>query len=173
MIKKISISGFRNFPDKPILNINLIKEGLILIGGHNAKGKTSIFHSLGFIFGGNKGFYAQNRIRNFVNSDPNIHFALVKIILDNSPQDGIMPFPGILEEEVTIERLMGKKGNQEDYIKFCGKQISPSELRDILRRAHINPDNPYQFVGQEQLTSIISKSPPTIGSINPDKLKIM
>lgn len=154
MIKKLSISGFRNFTDDPISELDLISNGFILIGGSNGSGKSTIFYALQFVFGAKKGRFEHKKIRRLINKNENINFTKVSVTLDNSNND--IPF---LNENVTIERNLGKINSEYDSFKLNGEEKNLGEIRDFLKTIHIDPDNPFQFAEQGKLTSILIKSP--------------
>lgn len=158
MIESIEISGFRVFSGEKRYRIPLIPDGFILIGGLNALGKTSIYQSLRFAFAGNKDSLSRSKIKGLVNYNSNTSYAMVQVQLKNRLSDGSIIFPGINENKVIIERVIGKYNSDNDYIRVNGNVITASDLRSMLRQAHIDADNPYQFVGQGQLATIITKS---------------
>ena len=157
MIESIEICGFKVFPGDKIFKIDLIPEGLILIGGPNARGKSSIYQGLGFSFIGTKGVFSRKRKRNLVNDDE--EYGMVRVKLRNSLSDGSKAFPGIEKESLIIERVMGRINSEDDYIKLNDVKMTQSEIKSILLQAHIDPDNPYQFISQGELPDIIKKTP--------------
>ena len=159
MIENIEVCGFRVFPGEKIYSIDIKPEGFILIGGLNGTGKTSLYYSLGFAFGGNKGVFSRNRIRSLVNYNDNTEYARIKVTLQNKSINRKRLFSGIEEDYIIIERVIGKENADNDSIKVNNMRVNRSELRSILRQVHIDPGNPFQFVEQGQLASIISKSP--------------
>ena len=157
MIESIEVCGFKVFPGSKIFKIDLIPEGFILIGGPNFRGKSSIYQGLGFSLIGTKGVFSRNRKRNLVNYDE--EYCMVRVHLRNFLRDGSKAFPGIETKSLVIERVIGKTNSNNDYIKVNGINMTPSELKSILLQAHIDPNNPYQFVSQGELPEIINKTP--------------
>jgi len=157
LIESIELCGFKVFPGDKKFKVDLIPEGFILIGGPNARGKSSIYQGLGFSLIGTKGVFSRNRKKNLVNYDED--FCMVRVHLRNLLNDGSKAFPGFESKSLVIERVIGKESSNNDYIKVNGINMTPNELTSILRQANIDPNNPYQFVSQGELPEIINKTP--------------
>lgn len=169
IIKRIIIKNFRLFDDKP--RIFEFEGGFTQIIANNGDGKTSLWLALKIGLTGNipikMGRLGEDGIIFFPKNDSkkeskeiqeNTNSEII-IILNNSKKDGIRPFYLLdnEEDEIIIHTTIPPAGLVKYNVN--GRNWKKSDLREVLNRLSINPDDPFLFLEQNKTTSLLEQGP--------------
>ncbi len=150
MIKRLSLRNFMSYASADIP----LSPGVNFVCGPNGSGKSSILIAISLALGlsrTERGRKLSDLIR--WGSDR----ALIRLVLDNSPVDGVRPWPEFDTDELEIERSLTKSGSYP--LKIDGLPSTKEELTALIRRQGINPDNMLIIMQQDMVEEFSLLSP--------------
>lgn len=112
-----------------------LEPGLNIITGPNGAGKSSILLAISVAMGQTYTERAK-RLSDLIRRGKD--YAIVSIVLDNTPKSGKRPFP-YKQDEIVISRILKKTGDYPFQINYS--YATKMEVERLLRRANINPEN--------------------------------
>lgn len=153
-LNKVIIQGFKSFQRKTVIPFF---EGMTAIVGENGSGKSNIVEAIQFVLGKRSSNLRAEKMEHLIFNGGNgrkpSEFAEVTLFFDNSSGK----FDEFLDEhkdEITIGRKITR--SYSTY-KFMGKNCQRDLIDRILKKMGI--DSEHNFIKQEEITSIIKKSP--------------
>lgn len=128
------------------------------IFGANGSGKSAILTAINLAFGG-IGRERQELLKNFIRHGE--VKAIIKVVLRNSV---ILPNKGLVhvfeeyppDSKIVIERIITPESS---YFKLNGKKISKDKLISKLLKVNMTYRNPFYFIPQERITSLVDLKP--------------
>lgn len=124
------------------------KNGLNIIVGPNGAGKSSILLGISLALGQSHTERGR-KLSDLIRFGKDI--ARVSIVFDNSEVGGEKPFPSIRSDSVVLTRILRRDGNY--YFEVNYRSSSKSEVRYLLSRVGLNPDNLLIIMHQNMIES--------------------
>eukprot|EP00871_Galdieria_phlegrea_P005779 jgi/Galph1/689/GphlegSOOS_G5386.1 len=146
-IHSIVLSGFKSYRDTVV--INELSPGHNVIVGRNGAGKSNFFDAIRFVL--------SDAYSNLRNNDRNallhegtykVPSAYVEITFDNS--DGRLPFD---KDQVTLRRIISQ--TKDEYV-IDKKNVTRTEVFNLLETAGFSKSNPYYIVQQGKISAMCS-----------------
>ena len=149
-IKQITISGFKSY--REAVGAGPFSPGHSVVVGRNGSGKSNFFDAVRFVLSDT---YASLRAEERVallheGAGASVLSAYVEILFDNS--DGRLPFD---KDEVTLRRMVGLK--KDEYV-LDRKNVTRSEVFNLLESAGFSRANPYYIVQQGKVAALCAMS---------------
>eukprot|EP00189_Rhodosorus_marinus_P000852 CAMPEP_0113958638 /NCGR_PEP_ID=MMETSP0011_2-20120614/3580_1 /TAXON_ID=101924 /ORGANISM="Rhodosorus marinus" /LENGTH=1190 /DNA_ID=CAMNT_0000969621 /DNA_START=394 /DNA_END=3966 /DNA_ORIENTATION=- /assembly_acc=CAM_ASM_000156 len=151
-VKQITISGFKSYRDDVVAGP--FSEGHNVVVGRNGSGKSNFFDAVRFVLSDTfANLRAEDRIA-LLNEGAGVSVlsAYVEIVFDNS--DGRLPYE---KDDVALRRMIGLK--KDEYV-LERKNVSRSEVFNLLESAGFSRSNPYYIVQQGKVASLVSMTDP-------------
>ncbi|CAB4012064.1 structural maintenance of chromosomes 3-like, partial [Paramuricea clavata] len=116
--------------------------------GRNGSGKSNFFHAIQFVLSDEYSHMRQEERQSLLHegSGPRVISAYVEIIFDNS--DNRLP---IEKEDVSLRRVIGSKKDQYFLDK---KNVTKTDVMNLLESAGFSRSNPYYIVKQGKITQL-------------------
>jgi len=159
MLKSLELTGFKSFAKKTELNF---KSKITAIVGPNGSGKSNVAEAFRFVLGEQsiksmRGKRGEDLIWNGSTEISRANRAGVKITLDNtgnflSSATGGSALGGDFEE-VIIERVVNRDGNNEYYLN--GSLVRLKDIFELLSQAHIGASG-HHIISQGEADRILS-----------------
>ncbi|CAD7971335.1 unnamed protein product [Amoebophrya sp. A120] len=140
-IKQVIIEGFKTYKQQTPLPINF-HPGSNIVVGFNGSGKSNFFNAILFVISDEFGQLRPEMKKTLLHegAGQQVLTAYVELVFCN--KSGKLPIP---KEEVKLRRVIGLTKDQ--YI-LDGKQITKSEVFNLLESAGFAKNNPYYIVKQ-------------------------
>jgi len=146
-IQSIVISGFKSYRDT--VTINDLSPGHNVVVGRNGSGKSNFFDAIRFLlsdaYTNLRNNERQALLHEGVSKAPS---AFVEITFDNS--DGRMPFD---KDQVTLRRIISQ--TKDEYV-LDKKNVTRTEVFNLLETAGFSKSNPYYIVQQGRIAALCS-----------------
>ncbi|XP_028403208.1 structural maintenance of chromosomes protein 3-like [Dendronephthya gigantea] len=145
-IKQVIIQGFRSYRDQVIIDPFSPKHNVIV--GRNGSGKSNFFYAIQFVLSDEFSHMRQEERQALLHegSGPRVISAFVEIIFDNS--DNRLP---IDREDVSLRRVIGSKKDQYFLDK---KNVTKTDVMNLLESAGFSRSNPYYIVKQGKINQL-------------------
>ena len=152
MLKSLEIAGFKSFAKKTELNF---RSPITAIVGPNGSGKSNVAEAFRFVLGEQsmksmRGKRGEDLIWNGSAEVSRAGRASVKLWLDNAGKIFTIDF-----DEVTIERVVNRDGNNEYFLN--GSQVRLKDVFEILAQAHIGSSG-HHIISQGEADRILTAS---------------
>lgn len=149
-IKQITISGFKSYRDATIAGP--FSPGHNVVVGRNGSGKSNFFDAVRFVLSDTfSSLRAEERVALLhEGAGASVLSAYVEMLFDNS--DGRLPSE---RDEVSLRRMIGLK--KDEYI-LDRKNVSRSEVFNLLESAGFSRSNPYYIVQQGKVAALCGMS---------------
>lgn len=149
-IKSITISGFKSYRDATVAGP--FSAGHNCVVGRNGSGKSNFFDAVRFLLADS---YAHLRGEERVallheGAGASVLSAYVEMVFDNS--DGRLPFD---RDTVALRRMVGL---QKDEYVLDRKNVTRSEVFNLLESAGFSRSNPYYIVQQGKVAALCAMS---------------
>ncbi|GJQ12768.1 hypothetical protein GpartN1_g4559.t1 [Galdieria partita] len=146
-IQAIVISGFKSYRD--IVKISDLSPGHNVVVGRNGSGKSNFFDAIRFLlsdaYTNLRNSERQALLHEGVSKAPS---AFVEITFDNS--DGRLPFD---KDQVTLRRIISQ--TKDEYV-LDKKNVTRTEVFNLLETAGFSKSNPYYIVQQGRISALCS-----------------
>lgn len=150
VITEVKLNNFMSYD-----NVSLpISPNFNVIVGRNGAGKTSIISAIKIALG-SLGRERHRLLDRYISHGEKA--ARISIVIGNKNSDGERIFTDLNNEEVEITRIL-RKGKQSLF-RLNGKSIQLRNLKALLFKAGINPDNPLVTIPQGQVNDLIKAKP--------------
>ncbi|XP_032229709.1 structural maintenance of chromosomes protein 3 [Nematostella vectensis] len=146
-IKQVIIQGFRSYRDQTIIEPFSSKHNVIV--GRNGSGKSNFFFAIQFVLSADEFSNLRQEERQALlheGTGPRVVSAFVELIFDNS--DNRLP---IEKDEVSLRRVIGAKKDQYFLDK---KNVTKSDVMNLLESAGFSRSNPYYIVKQGRINQL-------------------
>eukprot|EP00794_Sanderia_malayensis_P002478 gene2478-2853_t len=145
-IKQVIIQGFRSYRDQTVIEPFSSKHNIVV--GRNGSGKSNFFLAIQFVLSDEFSHMSPEERRQLLHegTGPQVLSAFVEIIFDNS--DNRIP---IDKEEVSLKRVIGSKKDQYFLDK---KNVTKTDVMNLLESAGFSRSNPYYIVKQGRITQL-------------------
>lgn len=146
-IKQVIIQGFRSYRDQTIIEPFSPKHNIIV--GRNGSGKSNFFFAIQFVLSADEFSNLRQEERQALlheGTGPRVLSAYVELIFDNS--DNRIP---IEKDEVSLRRVIGSKKDQYFLDK---KNVTKSDVMNLLESAGFSRSNPYYIVKQGRINQL-------------------
>lgn len=145
-IKQVIIQGFRSYRDQTVIEEFSPKHNVVV--GRNGSGKSNFFLAIQFVLSDEFSHMRQEERQQLLHegTGPRVVSAYVEIIFDNS--DNRIP---IDKEEVTLRRVIGSKKDQYFLDK---KNVTKTDVMNLLESAGFSKSNPYYIVKQGKINQL-------------------
>jgi len=145
-IKQVIIQGFRSYRDQTVIEPFSPKHNVVV--GRNGSGKSNFFLAIQFVLSDEFSHMRQEERQQLLHegSGPRVVSAYVEIIFDNS--DNRIP---IEKEEITLRRVIGSKKDQYFIDK---KNVTRTDVMNLLESAGFSRSNPYYIVKQGKINQL-------------------
>ncbi|XP_027039126.1 structural maintenance of chromosomes protein 3-like [Pocillopora damicornis] len=146
-IKQVIIQGFRSYRDQTIIEPFSPKHNIIV--GRNGSGKSNFFFAIQFVLSADEFSNLRQEERQALlheGTGPRVLSAYVELIFDNT--DNRIP---IEKEEVSLRRVIGSKKDQYFLDK---KNVTKSDVMNLLESAGFSRSNPYYIVKQGRINQL-------------------
>jgi len=146
-IKQVIIQGFRSYRDQTIIEPFSPKHNIIV--GRNGSGKSNFFFAIQFVLSADEFSNLRQEERQALlheGTGPRVLSAYVELIFDNS--DNRIP---IDKDEVSLRRVIGSKKDQYFLDK---KNVTKSDVMNLLESAGFSRSNPYYIVKQGRINQL-------------------
>lgn len=145
-IKQVIIQGFRSYRDQTVIEPFSPKHNVIV--GRNGSGKSNFFYAIQFVLSDEFSHMRQEERQALLHegTGPRVISAFVEIIFDNS--DNRLP---IDKEEVSLRRVIGSKKDQYFLDK---KNVTKTDVMNLLESAGFSRSNPYYIVKQGKINQL-------------------
>ncbi|GJD08756.1 Structural maintenance of chromosomes protein 3 [Galdieria sulphuraria] len=146
-IQAIVISGFKSYRDT--VKISDLSPGHNVVVGRNGSGKSNFFDAIRFLlsdaYTNLRNNERQALLHEGVSKAPT---AFVEITFDNS--DGRLPFD---KDQVTLRRIISQ--TKDEYV-LDKKNVTRTEVFNLLETAGFSKSNPYYIVQQGRISALCS-----------------
>lgn len=145
-IKSITISGFKSYRDA--IKVGPYSPGHNVVVGRNGSGKSNFFDAVRFVLSDSfSSLRAEERVALLhEGAGTSVMSAYVEMVFDNS--DGRLPFD---KDEVALRRMVGLK--KDEYV-LDRKNVSRTEVFNLLESAGFSRSNPYYIVQQGKVAAL-------------------
>ena len=145
-IKQITISGFKSYRDA--IKVGPYSPGHNVVVGRNGSGKSNFFDAVRFVLSDSfSSLRAEERVALLhEGAGTSVMSAYVEMVFDNS--DGRLPFD---KDEVALRRMVGLK--KDEYV-LDRKNVSRTEVFNLLESAGFSRSNPYYIVQQGKVAAL-------------------
>lgn len=145
-IKRITISGFKSYRDA--IAVGPYSPGHNVVVGRNGSGKSNFFDAVRFVLSDTfSSLRAEDRVSLLhEGAGTSVMSAYVEMVFDNS--DGRLPFD---KDEVALRRMVGLK--KDEYV-LDRKNVTRTEVFNLLESAGFSRSNPYYIVQQGKVASL-------------------
>lgn len=146
-IKQVIIQGFRSYRDQTIIEPFSPKHNIIV--GRNGSGKSNFFFAIQFVLSADEFSNLRQEERQALlheGTGPRVLSAYVELIFDNT--DNRIP---IEKDEVSLRRVIGSKKDQYFLDK---KNVTKSDVMNLLESAGFSRSNPYYIVKQGRINQL-------------------
>ncbi len=145
-IKQITISGFKSYRDA--ITVGPYSAGHNVVVGRNGSGKSNFFDAVRFVLSDTfSSLRAEERVALLhEGAGASVLSAYVEMVFDNS--DGRLPFD---KDEVALRRMVGLK--KDEYV-LDRKNVSRTEVFNLLESAGFSRSNPYYIVQQGKVAAL-------------------
>jgi len=145
-IKQVIIQGFRSYRDQTVIEEFSPKHNVVV--GRNGSGKSNFFLAIQFVLSDEFSHMRQEERQQLLHegTGPRVVSAYVEIIFDNS--DNRIP---IDKDEITLRRVIGSKKDQYFLDK---KNVTKSDVMNLLESAGFSKSNPYYIVKQGKINQL-------------------
>eukprot|EP00171_Calliarthron_tuberculosum_P001146 IDg1146t1 len=145
-IKQITISGFKSYRDA--IAVGPYSPGHNVVVGRNGSGKSNFFDAVRFVLSDTfSSLRAEDRVALLhEGAGTSVMSAYVEMVFDNS--DGRLPFD---KDEVALRRMVGLK--KDEYV-LDRKNVTRTEVFNLLESAGFSRSNPYYIVQQGKVASL-------------------
>ncbi|EDO34136.1 predicted protein, partial [Nematostella vectensis] len=143
----VIIQGFRSYRDQTIIEPFSSKHNVIV--GRNGSGKSNFFFAIQFVLSADEFSNLRQEERQALlheGTGPRVVSAFVELIFDNS--DNRLP---IEKDEVSLRRVIGAKKDQYFLDK---KNVTKSDVMNLLESAGFSRSNPYYIVKQGRINQL-------------------
>jgi len=149
-IKQITISGFKSYRDA--IAVGPYSPGHNVVVGRNGSGKSNFFDAVRFVLSDSfSSLRAEERVALLhEGAGTSVMSAYVEMLFDNS--DGRLPFD---KDEVALRRMVGLK--KDEYV-LDRKNVSRTEVFNLLESAGFSRANPYYIVQQGKVAALCGMS---------------
>lgn len=153
-LKSLELSGFKSFAKKSNLDFTAQVTSIV---GPNGSGKSNVAEAFRFVLGEQsiksmRGKRTEDLIFNGGESSPRGNRASVKLVFDNSPQNGARLL-NIDFDEVAIERVIHRDSLSEYFIN--GSQVRLRDVVELLAGAHIGSSG-HHIISQGEADRILN-----------------
>lgn len=151
-LKKLTLKGFKSFPDKTSIQFN---EGVTAVVGPNGSGKSNISDAIRWVLGEQsvkslRGEKMEDVIFSGTDIKPSMNYCEVSLTLDDS--DNLIDENG----ELKIKRRAYRSGESEYFLN--GKKCRLKDVRETLMDTGIGKDG-YSIIEQGKVEEILSNNP--------------
>lgn len=145
-IKQVIIQGFRSYRDQTVIEPFSPKHNVIV--GRNGSGKSNFFYAIQFVLSDEFSHMRQEERQALLHegTGPRVISAYVEIIFDNT--DNRLP---IDKEDVSLRRVIGSKKDQYFLDK---KNVTKTDVMNLLESAGFSRSNPYYIVKQGKINQL-------------------
>lgn len=145
-IKQVTIQGFRSYRDQTIIDPFSAKHNVVV--GRNGSGKSNFFLAIQFVLSDEFSHMRQEERQQLLHegTGPRVVSAYVEVTFDNS--DNRIP---IEKDEITLRRVIGSKKDQYFLDK---KNVTKSDVMNLLESAGFSRCNPYYIVKQGKINQL-------------------
>lgn len=145
-IKQITISGFKSYRDA--IAVGPYSAGHNVVVGRNGSGKSNFFDAVRFVLSDTfSNLRAEERVALLhEGAGASVLSAYVEMVFDNS--DGRLPYD---RDEVALRRMVGLK--KDEYV-LDRKNVSRTEVFNLLESAGFSRSNPYYIVQQGKVAAL-------------------
>lgn len=149
-IKQITISGFKSYRDATIAGP--FSSGHNVVVGRNGSGKSNFFDAVRFVLSDTfSSLRAEERVALLhEGAGASVLSAYVEMLFDNS--DGRLPSD---RDEVALRRMVGLK---KDEYALDRKNVTRTEVFNLLESAGFSRSNPYYIVQQGKVAALCGMS---------------
>lgn len=149
-IKQVIIQGFRSYRDQNIIEPFSARHNVIV--GRNGSGKSNFFFAIQFVLTDEFSHMRPEERQQLLHegTGARVVSAFVEIIFDNS--DNRLP---IDKDEVSLRRVIGAK---KDVYYLDKKQVTKSDVMNLLESAGFSRSNPYYVVKQGKINQLATSS---------------
>lgn len=149
-IKQITISGFKSYRDATIAGP--FSPGHNVVVGRNGSGKSNFFDAVRFVLSDTfSSLRAEERVALLhEGAGASVLSAYVEMIFDNT--DGRLPSD---RDEVALRRMVGLK--KDEYV-LDRKNVTRTEVFNLLESAGFSRSNPYYIVQQGKVAALCAMS---------------
>lgn len=146
-IKQVVIRGFKTYKDQVSL-VEDFHQGVNVIVGFNGSGKSNFFNAILFVISDKYGTLRVETRKSLLHegSGPAVLTAFVELVFENS--DRRMP---IDRDEIRVRRTIGVK--KDDY-SLDGKNVTRTEIFNLLESCGFTKSNPYYIVQQGKVAEL-------------------
>lgn len=145
-IKQVIIQGFRSYRDQTVIDPFSSKHNVVV--GRNGSGKSNFFLAIQFVLSDEFSHMRQEERQQLLHegTGPRVVSAYVEIIFDNT--DNRIP---IDKDEITLRRVIGSKKDQYFLDK---KNVTKTDVMNLLESAGFSRSNPYYIVKQGRINQL-------------------
>ncbi|XP_065176862.1 structural maintenance of chromosomes protein 3-like [Sycon ciliatum] len=145
-IKQVIIQGFRSYRDQTIVEPFSPRHNVIV--GRNGSGKSNFFFAIQFVLSDEFNNLRPEQRQQLLHEGPGprVVSAFVEIIFDNT--EGRLP---VERDEVSLRRVIGSKKDQYFLDK---KNVTKSDVVNLLESAGLSRSNPYYIVKQGKINEL-------------------
>lgn len=149
-IKQITLSGFKSYRDETV--VGPFSPGHNVVVGRNGSGKSNFFDAVRFVLSDTfSSLRAEERVALLhEGAGTSVLSAYVEMIFDNS--DGRLPSE---RDEVALRRMVGLK--KDEYL-LDRKNVTKTEVFNLLESAGFSRSNPYYIVQQGKVAALCAMS---------------
>lgn len=149
-IKQMTISGFKSYRDATIVGPFSPAHNVVV--GRNGSGKSNFFDAVRFVLSDTfSSLRAEERVSLLhEGAGASVLSAYVEMVFDNS--DGRLPSE---RDEVALRRMVGLK--KDEYV-LDRKNVTRTEVFNLLESAGLSRSNPYYIVQQGRVAALCSMS---------------
>ncbi|XP_008549232.1 structural maintenance of chromosomes protein 3 [Microplitis demolitor] len=145
-IKQVIIQGFKSYREQTVVEPFDPRHNVVV--GRNGSGKSNFFYAIQFVLSDEFSHLRPDQRQGLLHegTGPRVISAHVEIIFDNT--DGRLP---IDKEEVYLRRVIGSKKDQYFLNK---KNVTRSDVMNLLESAGFSRSNPYYIVKQGKINQM-------------------
>ncbi|THK32939.1 structural maintenance of chromosomes protein 3 [Diachasma alloeum] len=145
-IKQVIIQGFKSYREQTVVEPFDPRHNVVV--GRNGSGKSNFFYAIQFVLSDEFSHLRPDQRQGLLHegTGPRVISAHVEIIFDNS--DGRLP---IDKDEVYLRRVIGSKKDQYFLNK---KNVTRSDVMNLLESAGFSRSNPYYIVKQGKINQM-------------------
>lgn len=149
-IKQITLSGFKSYRDETI--VGPFSPGHNVVVGRNGSGKSNFFDAVRFVLSDTfSSLRAEERVALLhEGAGTSVLSAYVEMMFDNS--DGRLPSD---RDQVALRRMVGLK--KDEYL-LDRKNVTKTEVFNLLESAGFSRSNPYYIVQQGKVAALCAMS---------------